>query len=54
MTFGDINPNGIVPLKGDISFFTIYKGKKIEENDIPQHHNVLCSWHEIDTVDFAF
>ena len=54
MTFDDINPSGIAPLKGDISFFAIYKGKEIEENDILLHHHVLCKWCNIDTVDFVF
>ena len=52
MTFGDINPSGQAPFKGDISFFCGYKGRLINEKDILLHHHVLCKWFNIDTVDF--
>ena len=54
MIFGDLNPNGIASLKGDISFFCVYKGRLINDKDILFHHHVLCNWFNIDTVDFNF
>ena len=54
MTFGNINTSGIAPFKGDISFFSVYKGKEIQENDILLHHHVLCNWFKIDKVKFDF
>ena len=52
MTFGDLKPSGKAPFKGDISFFSLYKGRLINEKDILLHHYVLCSWFNIDMVDF--
>ena len=43
MTFGDLNPRGIAPFKGDISFLAVYKDKIIDENDILLHHSILCN-----------
>ena len=54
MTFGDISVSGMAPFKGDISFFCVYKGRLINEEDILLHHHVLCNWFNIDTVDFQF
>ena len=54
MTFGDLNPNGISPFKGDMSFLAMYKGRIINGNDILLHHHVLSRWFNIDTVDFSF
>ena len=54
MTFGDLNTSDIAPFKDYISFFVVYKDKIIAENDILLHHNVLCNWFNIDTVDFKF
>ena len=47
-TFGDLNPNGTSGLKGDISFYCLYKGEKHDELRIKLHHHVLCSWFLVD------
>ena len=43
MTLGDLNPNGVAPLDGDIAFFALYKDKLIAEKDVLLHHHVLCN-----------
>lgn len=48
LTFGDLNPNGIIGLQGDIGFFCLYKGEKLSELTIKLHHQVLCRWCSID------
>lgn len=54
MTFGDLNPSGIAGLKGDISFFCLYKGDVIPEQTIKLHHLVLCRWFDIDSDPITF
>ena len=54
MTLGDLNPNGVAPLDGDIAFFALYKDKLIAEKDILLHHHVLCNWFDIDHDDFDY
>lgn len=43
MTFGDLNPNGITPLDGDISLFWLYKGLILDPDMIKPHHSVLIN-----------
>ena len=52
MIFSNISTSNIAPFKGDISFFSMYKGKLINEKDVLLHHYVLCNSFNIDTVDF--
>lgn len=48
LTFGDLNPNGVIGFQGDIAFFCLYKGKNMTELTIKLHHHVLCKWYSID------
>ena len=48
MTFGDLNPSGIAGLKGDITFFCLYKDKNLSETNIKLHHRALCEWYAVD------
>ena len=43
MTFGDLNPSGIAPLDGDVSFFALYKSFALDEELIKLHHLVLVN-----------
>ena len=52
ITVCNISTSGIAPFKGDIAFFSLYKGKLMNEKDILLDHYVLCNWYSIDTVDF--
>ena len=43
MTFGDLNPNDIAPLNGDVSFFALYKSFALDDELIKLHHSVLLN-----------
>ena len=55
LTIGDLDPNGISGLDGDISAFLLYKGQKMLKRDILLHHHVFCSkWFNIDHEPITF
>ena len=55
LTIGDLDPNGISGMDGDIAAFLLYKGKKMAIRDILLHHHVFCSkWFNIDHEPITF
>ena len=42
MTFGDLDPNGVAGLNGDIQLFLLYKGWGMSELIIKAHHKMIC------------
>ena len=41
ITFGDLNPSGTAPLKGDNALFLLY-GHRMTESDILLYHKCFC------------
>ena len=55
LTIGDLNPNGISGMDGNISAFLLYKNRRMSKKDILLHHHVLCSkWFNIDHDPITF
>ena len=54
MTFGDLNPNGVVGLKGDIQMFLLYKGWGMTELIIKAHHKMICERYGVDHDEISF
>ena len=54
MTFGDLNPNGLAPLKGDVQLFLVYKGREMSERLILAHHKMICERYEVDHETHTF
>ena len=54
MTFGDLNPNGIVGLKGDIQLFLLYKVWGMADLIIKAHHKMICERYGVDHDEISF
>ena len=54
MTFGDLNPNGLAPLEGDVQLFLVYKGREMSERLILAHHKMICERYEVDHETHTF
>ena len=54
MTFGDLDPNGIAGLNGDIQLFLVYKGWGMSELIIKAHHKMICERYGVthDAISF--
>ena len=54
MTFGDLDPNGIAGLNGDIQLFLLYKGWGMSELIIKAHHKMICERYGVthDAISF--
>ena len=54
MTFGDLDPNGIAGLNGDIQFFLLYKGREMSDRLIKAHHKMICERYGVihDAISF--
>ena len=54
MTFGDLDPNGIAGLNGDIQLFLLYKGWGMTELIIKAHHKMICERYGVthDAISF--
>ena len=48
MTFGDLSPNGVAGLNGDIQLFLLYKGFGMSETIIKAHHKMICERYGVD------
>ena len=48
MTFGDLDPNGIAGLNGDIQLFLLYKGWGMTDVLIKAHHKMICERYGVD------
>ena len=54
MTFGDLDPNGIAGLNGNIQLFLLYKGFGMADLIIKAHHKMLCERFYIDHDPITF
>ena len=54
MTFGDLDPNGIAGLNGDIQLFLLYKGWGMSELIIKAHHKMICERYGVDHDAISF
>ena len=54
MTFGDLDPNGIAGLNGDIQLFLVYKGFAMDERIIRAHHKMICERFGVDHEKYMF
>ena len=54
MTFGDLDPNGIAGLNGDIQLFLLYKGWGMAELIIKAHHKMICERYGVDHDEISF
>ena len=54
MTFGDLDPNGIAGLNGDIQLFLLYKGWRMPELIIKAHHKMICERYGVDHDEISF
>ena len=54
MTFGDLDPNGIAGLNGDIQLFLLYKGWGMSDLIIKAHHKMICERYGVvhDSITF--
>ena len=54
MTFGDLDPNGVAGLNGDIQLFLLYKGWGMSELIIKAHHKMICERYGVihDAISF--
>ena len=54
MTFGDLDPNGVAGLNGDIQLFLLYKGWGMSELIIKAHHKMICERYRVthDAISF--
>ena len=48
MTFGDLDPNGLAGLKGDIQLFLLYKGWGMSDLIVKAHHKMICERFGVD------
>ena len=54
MTFGDLDPNGIAGLNGDIQMVLFYKGWHMDELIIKAHHKMICERYGVDHSRISF
>ena len=54
MTFGDLDPNGIAGLNGDIQLFLLYKGWGMSDLLIKAHHKMICERYGVDHDAISF
>ena len=54
MTFGDLNPNGVAGLDGDIQLFLVYKGSVMSDRLIRAHHKMICERYGVDHEVYMF
>ena len=54
MTFGDLDPNGVAGLNGDIQLFLLYKGWGMTELIIKAHHKMICERYGVDHDEISF
>ena len=54
MTFGDLDPNGVAGLNGDIQLFLLYKGWGMSDLIIKAHHKMICERYGVihDAISF--
>ena len=54
MTFGDLDPNGIAGLNGDIQLFLLYKDQGMDDLIINAHHKMICERYGVDHDAISF
>ena len=54
MTFGDLDPNGIAGLNGDIQLFLLFKGWGMADLIIKAHHKMICERYGVDHDRISF
>ena len=54
MTFGDLDPNGIAGLNGDIQLLLLYNGWRMPELIIKAHHKMICERYGVDHDEISF
>ena len=54
MTFGDLDPNGVAGLNGDIQMFLLYKGFSLADLIIKAHHKMICERYGVDHARISF
>ena len=54
MTFGDLDPNGVAGLNGDIQLFLLYKGWGMADLIIKAHHKMICERYGVDHDAISF
>ena len=54
MTFGDLDPNGLAGLKGDIQLFLLYKGWGMSDLIVKAHHKMICERFGVDHDAISF
>ena len=54
MTFGDLDPNGVAGLNGDIQLFLLYKGWGMTKLIIKAHHKMICERYGVDHDAISF
>ena len=54
MTFGDLDPNKVAGLDGDIPLILLYKGWNMDDLIIKAHHKMICERYEVDHNRISF
>ena len=54
MTFGDLDPNGVAGLNGDIQLFLLYKGWGMSDLIVKAHHKMICERYGVDHDAISF